>query len=523
MPRWGRIQHVAPGPGLKPRPASGARAFDRAGAGDAGAAGAGRIGAAGGPAAPLAQTPAKQERATATIDDVQLFDTALSVTELAEAADANPLPERAGVGSMPPVTLLGDEPPLERDGETATVVSKYYYLNGLRIAKAVDGNVTWIHSDHLHSATILTDETGAEIRLLAYAAFGEEAENVGSGDAPKYSYTGKELDSSGLMYYGARYYDPALSRFITADTVYDAGPQGLNRYAYALNNPIRYHDPSGNTAEAAQYALETQYDALPYIDEVDTGNNLADQVLAVGAGIYNLGAMLVNALPNAYGVTEEAYNAGTEAVIGQKGLSGNGLTTDLAILEAVGMPFGSLIEQIRNSSAYVKMKFPSKALTNDATNRLELLRSKYGEFSSKELNQRINLRGAVKEQYSKIVSEPRRGPVLSGVMDKKTDKIFFGQNRNVPVTRHSLLDSRLQAYPSNWQSIYPKGSPGSHSEFRALNEALLARPDAAIDDFMIYNVWLKGSKRGFPIPRCPHCESLTDGAQFIPEVLKYTR
>ena len=45
------------------------------------------------------------------------------------------------------------------------------------------------------------------------------------------------------MYYGARYYDPALSRFITADTVYDAGPQGLNRYSYALNNPIIYNDP----------------------------------------------------------------------------------------------------------------------------------------------------------------------------------------------------------------------------------------------------------------------------------------
>ncbi|GAK52393.1 hypothetical protein U14_03644 [Candidatus Moduliflexus flocculans] len=38
------------------------------------------------------------------------------------------------------------------------------------------------------------------------------------------------------MYYGARYYDPALARFITPDTVDDAGTQGLNRYAYALNN-----------------------------------------------------------------------------------------------------------------------------------------------------------------------------------------------------------------------------------------------------------------------------------------------
>ena len=48
------------------------------------------------------------------------------------------------------------------------------------------------------------------------------------------------------MYYGARYYDPALARFITADTVYDRGPQGLNRYSYALNNPIVYNDPSGH-------------------------------------------------------------------------------------------------------------------------------------------------------------------------------------------------------------------------------------------------------------------------------------
>ena len=89
--------------------------------------------------------------------------------------------------------------------------------------------MTWIHSDHLHSATILTDDTGAEIRRLAYRAFGEEAENVGTGDEPKYSYTGKERDASGLMYYGARYYDSELSRFITPDTIYDRGTQGLNR------------------------------------------------------------------------------------------------------------------------------------------------------------------------------------------------------------------------------------------------------------------------------------------------------
>jgi hypothetical protein len=51
-----------------------------------------------------------------------------------------------------------------------------------------------------------------------------------------------------LLYYGARYYDSALGRFIQADTIVpQAGnPQSLNRYAYVLNNPVRYTDPSGH-------------------------------------------------------------------------------------------------------------------------------------------------------------------------------------------------------------------------------------------------------------------------------------
>jgi len=51
------------------------------------------------------------------------------------------------------------------------------------------------------------------------------------------------------MYYEARYYDAVLGRFTQADTVVPApgNPQALNRYAYALNNPLRYTDPTGHT------------------------------------------------------------------------------------------------------------------------------------------------------------------------------------------------------------------------------------------------------------------------------------
>ena len=50
----------------------------------------------------------------------------------------------------------------------------------------------------------------------------------------------------GLMFYNARWYDSALGRFAQADTIVPGGVQGLDRYAYVANNPLRYIDPTGH-------------------------------------------------------------------------------------------------------------------------------------------------------------------------------------------------------------------------------------------------------------------------------------
>ena len=72
------------------------------------------------------------------------------------------------------------------------------------------------------------------------------------------NYTGQYLDSaSGLLYYHARYYDPALARFISADSIVPGqtatsgapNPQQLNRYSYGLNNPVKNTDPTGHCIE----------------------------------------------------------------------------------------------------------------------------------------------------------------------------------------------------------------------------------------------------------------------------------
>lgn len=61
-------------------------------------------------------------------------------------------------------------------------------------------------------------------------------------------FTGQRLDSTGLYFYNARYYDPSIGRFISADTLVPsfANPQAFNRYSYVYNNPLKYTDPSGH-------------------------------------------------------------------------------------------------------------------------------------------------------------------------------------------------------------------------------------------------------------------------------------
>jgi hypothetical protein len=51
-------------------------------------------------------------------------------------------------------------------------------------------------------------------------------------------------------------YDPAIGRFTSADTIVPGGVQGLDRYAYVNNSPVRYTDPSGHSYCDSQYAFK---------------------------------------------------------------------------------------------------------------------------------------------------------------------------------------------------------------------------------------------------------------------------
>ena len=168
-------------------------------------------------------------------------------------------------------------------GQTA----KNIYLGDTRIVTKLNSGTNptyqeeyykqyYYHSDHLGSATLISDYKGDEYQRIEYTPYGEtwveKTSNTGLEWLP-YKFTAKELDEeTGLYYYGARYLDPKYSRWISTDPAlgdyipkapvneeakrYNQNLPGMggvfnhincNLYHYAGNNPIKYTDPDGRT------------------------------------------------------------------------------------------------------------------------------------------------------------------------------------------------------------------------------------------------------------------------------------
>jgi RHS repeat-associated protein len=74
-----------------------------------------------------------------------------------------------------------------------------------------------------------------------------------------YKFTGQREEAGlGLYYYGARWYDPSLGRFIQPDTLVPnpGDAAAFDRYAYVLNNPLKYRDPTGHCSTSGSGATQ---------------------------------------------------------------------------------------------------------------------------------------------------------------------------------------------------------------------------------------------------------------------------
>ncbi len=168
----------------------------------------------------------------------------------------------------------------------STTYTKYYHAGGDLVAftrssgygpVAGYGN-RYVFRDHWGSTSVLVNGGGATISKELYRPYGDVRYQWRSGTPAiatqtPYRYTSQRLEvgvgalspvgglDRGLYFYGARWYDASLARFIQADTIVpqpgnpqaltlrQATPVATQSYAYVLNNPLPYTDPTGMFSE----------------------------------------------------------------------------------------------------------------------------------------------------------------------------------------------------------------------------------------------------------------------------------
>lgn len=152
----------------------------------------------------------------------------------------------------------------QQNGNLSQCRYKHIHDGDQRVVLFEDGNcdaaqpLLYYHNDHLRSPHIITQPNGTLFGQEEYFPFGQTSDrrNIKS----RYRYIGKMRDEeTGLLYYGARYYDPVTGRFISSDPLYATpgslsqqehevflgNSQRLNLYSYVLNNPVVFIDPNG--------------------------------------------------------------------------------------------------------------------------------------------------------------------------------------------------------------------------------------------------------------------------------------
>ncbi|MDD1005144.1 RHS repeat-associated core domain-containing protein [Pseudomonas sp. TNT2022 ID642] len=161
--------------------------------------------------------------------------------------------------------------------------------------------------DHLGSCVMELDQQGDLTSQEGYYPFGETAWMAARHEVEvRYKfirYSGKEMDVSGLYYYGARYYAPWLARWVSADPAGDV--DGLNLYGFVGNNPLRFVDLAGTQkAESVIYNYSQFMNVLSFF---------ADQTLEQLDNVFNQKNIMTELTKNLVG---ESAGALTTSVLG---------------------------------------------------------------------------------------------------------------------------------------------------------------------------------------------------------------
>ncbi len=132
----------------------------------------------------------------------------------------------------------------------------------------------YYHPDHLGSSSYITNLDGEVVQHIEYVPFGEVfIEERNSVWNTPYLFNAKEFDEeTGMYYYGARYYEPRLSLWMSTDGQQEEYPN-ISSYTYSASSPVNYVDPDGNLVIFVNGYYNTRSGLITrYITEYITGN-----------------------------------------------------------------------------------------------------------------------------------------------------------------------------------------------------------------------------------------------------------
>lgn len=213
--------------------------------------------------------------------------------------------------SSPPPAALAD---WIDDGWIAGGEAVFVRLNSPATLPPNPGKLTFFHCDHLGSTAVMTDGQGNRIDEATWFPFGgERSRDNRNGDPEPYGFNGHENDKeTGLNFMMARYQSPEYARFLSVDPKLGVDPksrlkepQSLNFYAYALNNPLSWRDPSGcdieddPQLEAMHQEISKQYHfdpengpfKMPELPSLQVPYWLQDSLTSMGAREKPLGSI----------------------------------------------------------------------------------------------------------------------------------------------------------------------------------------------------------------------------------------
>jgi RHS repeat-associated protein len=163
----------------------------------------------------------------------------------------------------------------------------------------------YVYTDHLGSINVITNATGIIEFTQSFDAWGKPRNatdwstfNITPPPVWLYrGFTGHEMmPEFALINMNARLYDYVVGRMISPDNLMHAGTQGLNRYTCAMNNPLKYVDPDGNSSVYSFFGLhnfgETAQYIVPVVVGIATGGIAA---AIVGTALITAGGFVTGA------------------------------------------------------------------------------------------------------------------------------------------------------------------------------------------------------------------------------------